>query len=413
MSKFLSQLLNAKEPLFSLSLKQLEKASGHKAVDNKLKAEIIERAHRAMRDLGLDHQDTNGEELYQALLNKAKEHDHHLAKSIGVTDPEDVEQVVPLVISKVAEVDMPRDCWVIKRSVAKEFLRSMPPKNIMKRLGYRSVDSMLKQENLSEIYGALRFAEDGDWLNKFNKQYESLTPSDFETRQIELVVMPKERWGDIAEKFVEKKRHLNTHLKELGIVLILPSKESRMPGITSKVFTLTFHYYNEIRLYSAFFKLKQVHPEFGKIFVETLTADPDLGTIMSGQNIHWRVIQRYFGKLKDEYHPEVFEPHVQPEDLHWRHAEEVMYQVAPELSFWKDMDFVALQFDGRPLTFNFMDVSLSYSNGIGYEDRYIYHFQEALWNEIFARYMGEKTLEDQVLRQLDNDMIAPENLEID
>ena len=287
----------------------------------------------------------------------------------------------------------------------------MAPKNIMKRLGYRSIDSMLKQENLSEVYGALRFAEPGEWLDEFNKQYEKLTPSDFETREIELVVMPKDRWGDIAEKFVKKKRHLNTHLKELGIVLILPAKEDKMPGITTKVFSLTFHYYNEIRLYSAFFKLKQVQPNFGEIFVETLTAEPDMGSIMAGQNVHWRVIQRYFGKLKDEYHPEIFEPHVQPEDLHWRHAEEVMYQVAPELKFWQEMDYVALMYDDRPLTFSLMDVSLSYSNEISYDDRYIYHFREALWNEIFERYMGEEVLEEQVLRQLDNDMIEPEDLD--
>ena len=113
MSKFLSELLDAKEPLFTLALQQLEKASGNKAVDNKLKAEIIEKAHNAMRELGLDHDDTTGPELYQALLSKAKEHDEHLAKSIGVKDSEDVEEVVPLVVSKVAEVDMPRDCWVI------------------------------------------------------------------------------------------------------------------------------------------------------------------------------------------------------------------------------------------------------------------------------------------------------------
>jgi hypothetical protein len=131
---------------------------------------------------------------------------------------------------------------------------------------------------------------------------------------------------------------------------------------------------------------------------------------MAGQNVHWRVIQRYFGKLGDEYHPEVFEPHVQPEDLHWRKAEELMYKLDPELEFWDGLDYVGEMYDGQPLTFNFMDVSLSYSNGISYEERYIYHFREALWNEVFMRYMGEQVLEEQILRQLDNDMIAPENL---
>lgn len=408
--KLISELLNAKEPLFSLSLKQLEKASGNKNVDITLGTEILKKTHEAMATLGLDHKDTTGEELYRALMNQVKKHDEHLAKAMGGKDVTNVKEMMPLILKKISETDMPRDCWVLKKSVAKEFLRKTPPKNIMTRLGYRSVDSMLKKENLSEIYGALRFAEDGEWLNKFNEHYDSLTPSDFETREIEVVVMPTDRWGDISKKFVKKKRHNITHLKELGVILVLPIDIEHMKGITLKITPLLLHYFNEIRLYSAFFKLKQVQPDFGKIFVETLIADPDMGPVMAGENIHWRVIQRYFGKLKDEYHPEIFEPHVQPEDLHWRHAEEILYQIAPELEFWKGLDYVGEVQGDMPIAFNLMDVSLSYSNDIPYEERYIYHFREALWNEVFVRYMGEGMLEQQVLNQLDNDMIKPENL---
>jgi hypothetical protein len=57
-----------------------------------------------------------------------------------------------------------------------------------------------------------------------------------------------------------------------------------------------------------------------------------------------------------------------------------------------------------------MDLSLGYSNSIGFENRYLYHFREALWNEIFARYMGEKALEEQLLEKLDNAVISPELL---
>lgn len=410
MSKLLHELLQAKEPLFDNSLEQLEKASGHTGADVKLTADIIERFKAKVRELGLDPNDSTGIEIYNALLNLAKEHDHHLAKQIGGKDPEDVHEMIPLVIDIVNKTDMPRKIWAIKKSVAKSFLKETPPTSIMERLGYTSVDSMLKKENIFELMGALRFAESDEWLNEFNTHYERLTPSDFETRDITLVQMPKDRWGDIAEHFIQKKRHFNTHLKEMGAVLILPPTQDRMPGVTTKLFSLTFHYYNEVRLYSAFFKLQQVKKDFGKIFVETLLADPDSSAVIAGQNIHWRVIQRYYGKLKDEYHPEMFEPHVQPEDLHWRRAEEMMYQVDPELAFWQDLDYVAMMYDGRPLTMNLMDVSLSYSNEIPYEERYIYHFTEALWNEVFIRYMGKKTLEDQILKQLDNDMIRPEDL---
>ncbi len=408
--KLISELLNAKEPLFGLSLRQLEKASGNKGMDIKLGTEILDKAHKTMMNLGLDPKDTTGKELYKALVVKIKEHDEHLAKQMGGSADENPTTLIPKIKATVDEIDVPKQCWVLRKPVAKEFLRKTPPKNIMKKLGYRSVDSMLKKENLFEIYGALRFAEDSEWLNKFNENYESLTPSDFETRDIEIVMMPHERWADISESFIQKKKHNITHLKELGVILMLPVKTDHLPGMSIWVGSLLFHYINEIRLYSAFFKLKQVQPDFGKVFVNTLLADPDMGPIMSGQNIHWRVIQRYFGKLEKEYHPEVFEPHVQPEDLHWRRAEESLRLIDPELEFWKDLDYVGLMFDDRPVTFNMMDVAASYTNETPYEKREIYHFREALWNEVFVRYMGEGVLEQQVLNQLDNDMIKPENL---
>jgi hypothetical protein len=134
---------------------------------------------------------------------------------------------------------------------------------------------------------------------------------------------------------------------------------------------------------------------------------------MAGQYIHWRVIQRYFGKLKDESHLEAFEPHVQPEDLHWRRAEDLLYKIDPELEFWKDRDFVGLNLGEKtPISFNLFDVSFAYSNSEPYEGRYAYHFRESLWNEIFVRYMSYENLETQILQQLDNDMVAPEKLKV-
>ncbi|MGH9857343.1 MAG: hypothetical protein ACRD4B_05805, partial [Acidobacteriota bacterium] len=114
--------------------------------------------------------------------------------------------------------------------------------------------------------------------------------------------------------------------------------------------------------------------------------------------------------LQDEAHPELFEPHVHPEDLHWRKAEEMLFEIDEQMEFWQDMDYVGLMFDHAPVAFNLMDVSFAYSNSEPYEQRLSYHFRESLWNEIFMRYMGHKNLEDQILKQLDNDMIAPERL---
>ncbi|MDQ3065403.1 MAG: hypothetical protein M3Q36_03995 [bacterium] len=412
MASLISQLLNADEPLFSISLKQLENASGNPGQDVRLISEIIQRIHDKSKALKLDAIDTTGEELYHALINKVKIHDQHLARHIGGSDPEDVQSLIPLIKKAVDKAKLPRSSWVLKKSVAKKMLLQNPPKKIMNQLGYSSIESMVKRENIAEICGALRFAETPVWLKRFNSSYKDLMPSDFETRDIEIVIMNKERWGNIAEDFVFKKRHNITHLKELGVILMLPTKLEKLPGITITALPLLLHYLNEIRLYSAFFKLQQVKANFGKIIAETLNADIRPVVVMAGSNVHWRVIQRYYGKLENENHPEIFEPHVQPEDLHWRKAEEQLFLIDPELKFWQNLDYVGAVVGDKPVSFNLMDVSMSYCTGAPYDHRVVFHMRESLWNEIFMRYMGHKLLEQQVLQQLDNNMIKPEKLKL-
>ena len=188
-------------------------------------------------------------------------------------------------------------------------------------------------------------------------------------------MMDHKKWVTLAEHFVEKKKHNITHTKELGVIVVVPMQQTHMIGLPLKTLPLLFHYFNEVRLYSAFFKLKSTQAHFGQIISETLIADTGTGAQIANHHIHWRVIQRYFGKLSED-HPEAFEPHVQPEDLHWRKAEEALYEIDPELKFWQDLDYVArLGQDGLPITFNLMDVAFAYSNGEHFEDRYFYHFR--------------------------------------
>lgn len=408
----LSELLGATEPMFSKALEQMENISGNPSADVRLTAEIVGKVHLGKKALGLAPDDTTGPELYHALLNLTEKHDEFLVKRFGGKDPHDVQDLIPRIKKAGESVDTPKTCWVLKHSVAKRLLKATPPKKIMKHLGYRSVDSMVKREMLAEVFGAMRFAESPKWLNAFLQKYKKLKPTDFETRKIEFVQLSKDRWGGLTEEFTHKKRHNITHLKELGVILLLPMPMAKMKGLTIFSFPLLLHYINEIRLYSTFFKMQQVKSDFGSILVDTLIADPGKHAVMAGQHVHWRVIQRYFGKLEKEYHPEIFEPHVQPEDLHWRKAEEILYKVEPALNFWNDMDYVGVMHGKRPVTLNLLDMAASYVNDSPYEKRAIYHFREALWNEVFVRYMGQKTLEKQVLEQLDNSVVEPEHLDL-
>lgn len=415
MSRILRDLLDAEEPQFSLSLRQLELASGQAGEDARLIGEIAHKMTKAIAHIGLDPRDSTDREIYRAMLAQIERDNKRVCERIGGRDPDNVREMIPLMIAAVETTKIPKTCWALKRSVAKKLLKKMPPKQLMKHLGYRSVDSMLKHEPIDELYTALRFSEGADWLNKYNELFKTVRPSDFEDRQISIVVMDHDKYVGLAEHFVQKKLHNITHTKEMGTIVVVPMHATHMKGITLKSLPLLFHYINEVRLYSAFFKLKQVSKNFGEVVVETLIADPGAAAQLAGQYIHWRVIQRYYGKptIGVERTAEAFEPHVHPEDLHWRRAEENLTLIDPDMSFWVGLDYVARTArDGMPLTFNMMDVSLAYSNGERFETRYSYHFRESLWNEIFMRYMGNKNLEDSILKQLDNDSVAPESLSV-
>ena len=407
----IGRFLQAKEPLFDHALHQLELRSHQKGIDIKLAAEITETAAHRTKQLGVSA-GASGPELYQALLTQVAAHDDHLARAIGGTEPDNLAEMIPLIVKAAAAAPLPKEGWFLKVDKAKDMLRRMPPMAIMDRLGHHLVSRLLEQEDIFELFLALRFVESPEFLNDFDKLYLDLKSTDFESRRIKVVPFAASKWGDVAEHFIAKKRHNITHSKEMGAIAVMPMKETHMTGVTLKSLPLILHYYNEIRLYSSFFKLMQKKSNFGAIVSDTLIADPAHVKIVDNAHIHWRVIQRYFGKLPNEYHPEIFEPHLQPEDLHWRKAEDVLYDIDPELKFWQNLDFVGvLKGDAHDtVTFNLMDLSLGYSNAISYPDRYLYHFREALWNEIFARYMGEKALEDELLHKLDNAIVKPEVL---
>lgn len=413
MAKFLRDLLDAEEPIFSLSLRQLEKASGNRGADAKLIGDIIQMSHENMQAMGLDPKNTNGPELYQALLARVAQDNNRLASIIGASEPENVRHMIPHMVAAADKVKFNRKVFVIKHEKAKEFLRQMPPQKLMAKLGYDTVDAMFAGEDFDEMYTALRFSEGPEWLNEYDELFKTVTANDYEERDLRIVAMDHDKYVDLAEHFVEKKLHNITHTKELGVIVVVPMKHEQMRGLALKSLPLLLHYMNEVKLYSTFFKLKsRTVKNFGEVVMETLIADTGTGAQMAGTHVHWRVIQRYLGRHKDEATREAFEPHVQPEDLHWRRAETLLYEIDPELSFWKDRDYVAINYDDFPVAFNLFDVSFAYSNGESYENRYAYHFRESLWNEIFARYMGMANLENQILAQLDNDMIAPEKLKV-
>lgn len=421
----IAELLDATRPIFDISIRNLEDLTHNQKLYRLLSSKIEREFNRfCKRELDLDPKNSSGEQLYKKIMLLIwQKNELVLSKYLGLSKNATLDQILNKCIDFTSELDLPTTCFRLKNSVARQMLISNPPPNSMKLLGFSDVKLMLKEVDFKEVYSALRFAEGEEWLSRFNLKYKNLKPSDFTRGKTEVIKMPI-RWAPLTKSFIQKKKHNITHLKELGLVVVIESLDPQLShGITLKALPLITHYFYEIHLYSSFFKnLAASHHDqpvqFGRIITDTILASPkierkDLPTNinLAHQNVSWRVVQRYFGKLKDkEEHPEIFEPHLQPEDLHWDKAESIIGRAIPELLVFEDLDFVGMIKDGKPISLNLMDLTLSFSNKERYGEHLYYHFRESLWNEIFATYMGQDALENQLLAKLNNSFVSPKSV---
>jgi len=390
--------------------------------------ELEVRTERALKELGLSHGAT-AEAVYNSLLKRVEGNDTAINKYLKNPNPAlraGCEALANFASETVGEVKG----FFLKQEKAEEFLRRNPPQNLLRALGYKDIDHLLAKEDFAAVFSSVRFAEDPHWLNEvFFKPYESLQPDDFEERPIRVIVLP-ERWRAIGAHFMGKKLHNISHLKELGVIFVIPvgeegislpeigevrhnKKESaKATGISMQIFTLLMHYFYEIGFYSRLFKRYAGGENFAQKLVSGLRGDVPSFMSPETDRATWMVVQRYLAK-DNPSDPRLFLPHVNPEAIHWSKAEEKLVEVAqthPEfgLGLWPGLDFVGDFFtisgDGEfrssgiageaLLSFDLIDNLISYNRYANILTKYLYHQQEALWNRIFIAYMDASKLEE-------------------
>ncbi|HSX24330.1 MAG TPA: hypothetical protein VLE74_04470 [Candidatus Saccharimonadales bacterium] len=401
MCKLVAELVDADKQVVGEMFARMERQSGNPGVDLHLTGEIYGRLHMKMRELGLDPNDTTPHELYLSLLNLTVLHDKFLAARLGIKHTDDPEEIAEAVVRFIRRIRLPKQAWSLKHTAAKRVLTSVPPKTLMKLLHYRSVDSMLKREPPAVLLTVARHIEPAAWQQRMVQSYKKLKPGDFEVRDIEVGYLSEQRWHAVGEIFA-RSRHSNiVHTPEAGSIVLLPIPQQHLAGLTLTYLLLTLHYVNEIRAFGTYFKFQHMRRDFGALLVEHLLHDKQDHVTIGGQSVHWRVVHRYYGSASRLNHPEIFEPHVQPEDLAYRKAEAVLYHLEPALHFWHDTDYVGLPQPDGPLSFNLTDMALNLVNRLPYERRVSYHLQGAVWNEVYGRYVGQRAFEQQILNQLD------------
>ena len=342
--------------------------------------------------------------VYDSLISKIESDDNKIFEAFNrpvCHSPTDCQSI----LVEAKKISGTPKGFFLKLDKAREFLEKEPPKFILEYLGYTTVSEMLAKEDIFEVYSALRFLESPEWLNTvFFKHYQSVTPHDFEVRDVELRALG-EKWIEAAKKFVAKKYHNISHLKELGVVFVIPISLG-ISGELIRMLSLIFHYLHEVPFYSDIFRmLAEKSNQFSADLISLLRGDVFENRLIPSDKAQWLVIQRYLAK-DDKNDWRLFVPHINPEALHWLRAEEDIVKLESVigskgnkdgLSFWHNLDWVGDYFKDESgidilVSFNLVDTAMSL---VQEKDmiKYLYHHQEALWNKIFIEYLGLAELE--------------------
>ena len=402
----LAKILRVK-PEVLLNLEQkMASITGQEGVIEKIAEENDLLVNRTLDELGL-LKGAGAEEVRQALQARLIHLDQELFEILDKPDLSKISKVCgKLCESTLDLVEGPSfakasegTAWFfIKRDKAVELLSENPPKNLLDFFGYANVQELIAKESFESVFAALRFTQTTEWMhNFFDTAYGRLGPNDFEEKGIQLKVL-EEKWLKVAEKFLEKKYHNVSHLKELGIIFIIPLKLDT-PGEITRIFTLILHYLNEVPFYSKLFRKFISEENFPEKLKSLLRGDVLDKPLPDGKRMSWRIVQRYLAK-DNENDFRLFEPHVNPEAEHWFKAEESLAKLPMKaedtkglsFGFWKGLDFVGDFFGDELVSFDLIDVVMTLVQKE--KIKYLYHQQEALWNKIFIEYLGREKMNE-------------------
>lgn len=403
MTRFLSELLRAPEPFFRHGLQKLEAANGHPAADIRFSTEVSHATRQKIQELGLDPDDTTPAELYHALQERMKTDDTRLERTLRVRAATHVSaeaDAIDGMVHALQELPDSRQCFALKPSALKSLLKKTPPKKALKQLGYRSLDSFLKHEAPVSALSAAWLSEDASWQRRFVNQYKQLKATDFETRRVSITHLKSQRWQTLASQVVADNKHNILAFKELGALVFLPLPAEVPAGSTTASLSLALHQLNEIRAASSFLKLCQVRPDFGKIVQTVARDEPSLNSKLLDQAVPWHIIQRYYARLTHRSGEEVFEPHLQLEDMAWRPVEKTLSAIEPSLAFWHHSAHLGMLHDRGPVSLNIADAALNACNNLPFEKRLSHYFQQSLWHELLLRYLRRDTVERAVIGEL-------------
>ncbi|PIR88886.1 MAG: hypothetical protein COU07_04060 [Candidatus Harrisonbacteria bacterium CG10_big_fil_rev_8_21_14_0_10_40_38] len=367
--------------------KEMESRTGKSGILNTVTEELEANVEKALRLLNLSEKNS-GNEVRSALHGKVKETEQILKKHIALEEGNTDFDKAANLARKMAHVGKG---FFLKREKARDILVESNPENLLKYRNCKTGQELVEKEDVLEAMSALRFTESDEWMHEtFEKYYSKFTKDDLEERDIDLKVLSP-GWEEIAQKFVEKKHHNVSHLKEFGVIFLNPIAQD-VEGKLTRDFALLLHYLHEINFYASLFKDHSNESDFNERFKSFLRGDvPESTDLKNGE---WFIIQRYLWKINPN-DLRLKMPHINPESVHWQKGERdftnYFKEKGEDVSIWENRDWVGWRFNGELVSFDLEDNAMSLvSTHENKDDHLTYHEHEMLWTKLFQSYAGSE-----------------------
>jgi hypothetical protein len=373
MSKSLAKLLDMPHYKLAKIIDKFESISGNGSEDIKLLVENQHLLRQKIASLGLDPEDTNDQELQQALNNKLRTDLDCIHKNLDITRHKSSAEVAAKILALAECCSGDQPVLTIKNASARRLLKNNPPKRLMKILNYRGLESMLKREDAGKLFSLLPAAESSKWNDNLAKQLKKLNRSDYETKAVKFI---KIDFGDSETTRV-------TYVPLMGTVVLLPGKDLHKRALEAAYQMLQA----EELLQADTFYLKS-HLLAGDFAARTIlvfsSEEPPQVKIAGHDFIKWH-------HLKDLFTNSVS-------------SLERLAKTDPALEWWRQAACLG-QAKDKVVSLNLGDAfkHLHYGQSAG---EISFNLQESLKAGLIKRYAQYPAVKDYIQRQLDDKVIA-------
>lgn len=390
-SRVISSIFDAKEPEFSHSISDLERLSGSNGHDIRVLVDTIHHFKNLSKHLDLDREDTTPQELYHSLVIQSKKDSEKLAERLGVQQSDTSAQVMEKCAAYLAKRTSWRKFWCVKQSVLKKQLKVNSPKKVMKVLGFRSVDSMLKREPAVQTLILSKIIEGASWRKSYIDQAGAMTNSDFDEQKITIRIISPARLVSLKKAEIYLKRIIYSSEESSDIIIAPPSR--RFDGDVMFYFDTIINHINGIINRSAFYRFKSLQPDF----FETLKNIRESGfkrVSFINWPIRWSAVMHSIQYQGNHNLAQRLDLNIPMYDLFGLSTEKEMQQ----FGIW-EKGLVYSDKSGSLVSTHLSDAIINAINKNNFEDSYNEFGKNRLYDELFSRYLVHSEVLDDIFKE--------------